>query len=106
MISGWDNKTYTALSNIKISPKYCDTQKLIIRNHYPSGYEDLYSLINTNHTNNLNHPIYLIAAPPTQLKARDLLSKYLHRYKDYLERRAYLKNDYYTLNDSYESLRV
>ena len=33
---------YTALSNEKVFPKYFDTQKFIIRNHYPYGYESLY----------------------------------------------------------------
>ena len=36
---------------------------------------------------------------PTQLKVVDPLSKYFHRYKDYLELKAYLNNYSATLND-------
>ena len=79
MISEWENKIYTALSNDKISPKDYDTQKFIIQNHYPYGYESLYSLISSNHTNNLTHPIDLIAASPTKLKVGYPLPKYYHR---------------------------
>ena len=57
MLSEWVNKIYTALSNDKIFPKDFDTQKFIIRNHYSSGYEALYSLISSNHPNKLTHTI-------------------------------------------------
>ena len=50
----------------------------------------------------MTHAIYLIAAPTTQLKVGDLISKYFHRYKDYLELRAYLNNDSTTLYDTHE----
>ena len=92
MLSEWGGKIYIALSNGKIYLKDCDTHKFIICNQYPSGYEDLYSLISANYPNNLTHPIYIISAPPIQLKVGDPLSKYFHRYKYYLELRAYLKN--------------
>ena len=78
MISEWGNNIYTALSNEKIPPKDCDTHKFIIWNHYPSGYEAIYSLILANHPNNLTQPIDIIAAPPTQLKAGYPISKYFH----------------------------
>ena len=48
---------------MKIFPNYCDTQKFIIRNHNPYGYGALCSLNSDHHTNNLNYPIDLIAAP-------------------------------------------
>ena len=54
-------------------------------------------MISANHPNNLNNPIYLIDAPPTKLKLGDPLYKYFYRYKDDLELRSYLKNDYDTL---------
>ena len=73
MLYEWGNNIYTALSKDKIPPKDCDTQKFIIRNHYPSGYEYLYFLIRDNHTNNLTHPIDIIAVPPTQLMVGDPL---------------------------------
>ena len=99
MISEWGNKIYTAISNEKIFSKDCDTQNFIIRNHYPSGYEAIYSLISANNPNTLTHPVDIIAAHPTKLKVRDPLSKYFHRYKDYLELRAYLNNDSSNIND-------
>ena len=37
--------------------------------------------------------------PPTELNVGNPLSKYFHRYKDYLELRVYLKNDSATIND-------
>ena len=81
----WVGKNiYIAISNNKIFSKYCDTQKFIVRNHYPSGYESLYYLIRSNHPNNLTLPICLIDAPPTKFKVRDMLSNYFHRYKDYI----------------------
>ena len=100
MLYEWGNNIYTALSNEKFTPKDCDTQKFIIWNHYSSGYEDLYYLISENHPNNLNHTIDLISEPPTQFKSGYQISKYLHRYKYYLELRAYLKNDSATLYDT------
>ena len=90
---------YTALSNNKIPPKDCDTQKPIIQNHYPYGYEALYSLIIANNTNNLNLPIDIIAMTPTQLKVGNPLSKYFYRYKYYVETRAYFNNDSDNLYD-------
>ena len=68
MLSEWGNNIYTAISNEKIFPKDCDTQKFIICNHYPSGYEAHYYLIRDNYPNNLTHPIDLMSVPPTQLK--------------------------------------
>ena len=41
MLSEWRNNIYTALSNKKIFPKDCDTQKFIILNHCPYRYESL-----------------------------------------------------------------
>ena len=84
MLPEWGGWGYTAIGNDKIPPKDCDNHKFIIRNHYPSGYEALYYLISSNHTNNLTHTIYLISAPPTQLKAGDPLSNNFHRCKYYL----------------------
>ena len=102
MLYEWGNNIYTALSNDKIFTKDCDTQKFIIRNHYPSGYEYLYSLIRYNNPNDLNHPIDLVSVPPTQLKSGDLLSKYFHRYKYYLELISYLNNYSATIGDQDE----
>ena len=79
-----EKNIYNALSNNPPPPKDYDTQDLIIQNNDPSGYEALYFGISTNHHNNLNHPIYLIDAPPTQLKVGDPLSKCFQIYKDYL----------------------
>ena len=84
MLCDWGNKIYTTLSNKKIFPKYCDTQNFIIQIHYPSGYESIYSLISANCTIKLTLPIDIIDVPSTQFKAGDPISKYFHRYKDYL----------------------
>ena len=102
MLYEWGNNIHTALSNDQIFTKDCDTQKFIIRNHYPSVYEDLHSLISANHTNNLTRPIETIYAPPTHLKLVDTLSKYFHRYKDYLELISYLNNYSATIGDQDE----
>ena len=79
MLYEWGNNIYTALNNNKIFPKDCVTQKFIIQNHYPYEHEAFYSLIRGNHCNNFTDNIYLIDAPPTQLKVGDPLSKYFHR---------------------------
>ena len=100
ILSNQDNIIYTALSNETISPKDCDTQNVIIRNHLPSVYEYVYSLISANIPNNFTHPIDFITTPPKQLKLIYPLSNYLHRYKYYLEMIAYLKNDFATIDDS------
>ena len=70
------NNIYTALRNKKTSPKEYDIQKFIVCNHYPSVYEYIYSLIISSDPNNLNRPIYLIAAPPTQLETGYPLSNF------------------------------
>ena len=70
---------FTLILITKISLKDFYTQRFILRNHYLSGYEYLYPLIRVNHPNKFTHSIDLIDAPPTQLKAGDLLSKYFHR---------------------------
>ena len=102
MFSEWGNKIYTTLSNDKIFPKDCDTQNFVIRNHYPYLYEDQYSLIRSNHPNNLNYTIDIIDVPPKQLKVGYLISNYFYRYKYYLELIAYINNDSATLGDPYE----
>ena len=84
----------------KIFPKDCDTHNSIIRKHYPSVYEALYSLISSNRPNNLTHPTDPISTPPTQLKVGYTLSKYFHRYKDDPELKSYLNNDSATLDDT------
>ena len=98
MLSEWGNKIYSTLSNNKIFPKDCDTQKIIIGNRYPSIYESLFSVIISNHPNNFTRHVYIISAPPTQLKAGDPISKYFHIYKYYLEMRSYLNNHSTNLN--------
>ena len=76
IIFEWGKKICIYLSNRKISPKDYDTQKFIIRNHFPYGYEAIYYLIRANHPNNLNHPIDIISETPTKSMVRYTLSKY------------------------------
>ena len=68
MLYEWGNTIYTTLSNDRISPKDCDTQRFIIQNHYLSRYKARHSLISANQPNRFTHPIYLIDVNPTQLK--------------------------------------